>query len=266
VPRLRKALGQHHLRHGDLCLPAVEFLQPAGRLVIEIGPGGGVLSEQLVQAGARVVGWELDVAWALELGRRPVGSLMRLVVGDALDIPWNRLPAGTLVAGNLPYAVASPLIRGLLLEGVEVERAAFLVQAEVAERLASEPGSRTYGYSSVLAAASARVEILARVAAGSFRPPPKVDGAFVGLRRREPPFPVAQMPAFLAVVAAAFRSRRKTVANSLATEWGRPTALAVLAASAIEPRRRAETLSLEELVRVYRNHRDLQAQDTQKSL
>src|SRR5688572_8764136 len=99
-PRLRKALGQHHLRQGERCRPAVEFLRPEGATVVEVGPGGGVLTRELLAAGARVVGWELDLAWAAELGRRLAGEDFRLVAGDALELPWERWPAGTLAAGN----------------------------------------------------------------------------------------------------------------------------------------------------------------------
>ena len=73
-PRLRKALGQHHLRQGERCRPAVEFLRPEGSTVVEVGPGGGVLTRELLAAGARVVGWELDLAWAAELRRRLAGA------------------------------------------------------------------------------------------------------------------------------------------------------------------------------------------------
>src|ERR1700674_4012422 len=69
-PRLKKALGQHHLVAGSLCRPLIEFLQPSGRRVVEVGPGGGVLTAELLAAGARVLAWEVDLAWAAELRRR----------------------------------------------------------------------------------------------------------------------------------------------------------------------------------------------------
>jgi 16S rRNA (adenine1518-N6/adenine1519-N6)-dimethyltransferase len=250
-PRLRKELGQHHLRHPQLCGSAVDFLAPAQRRVLEIGPGGGVLTAELLAAGARVVGWELDLEWAMTLRQRFSGAALEIVVGDALEIPWSHLHPHDLVAGNLPYGVATPIIEGFLSRAVAVERAAFLVQAEVAQRLAASPGSRTYGYLSVLAGARARISILGRVKASSFQPPPKVDGAFVGLERRPPPLPEEHMSEFLLSVSAAFRHRRKTLANALRSSWERQLVERVLEESGLDGRRRAETLALEELVALH---------------
>lgn len=250
-PRLRKELGQHHLRHPQLCGPAVEFLAPSQRRVLEIGPGGGVLTGELLAAGARVVGWELDLEWAMTLRRRLSATALEIVVGDALQIPWRHLQPDDLVAGNLPYGVATPIIEGFLNRAVSVPRAAFLVQAEVAQRLAATPGSRAYGYFSVLVGARARVSILGRVKASSFQPAPKVDGAFVGLERRPPPLPEDQMPEFLLSVGAAFRNRRKTLANALRSSWERPLVERVLEESGLDGRRRAETLALEEFVALH---------------
>src|SRR3954449_6857960 len=99
-PSLKKSLGQHHLTAGALCRPLVSFLAPAGERVLEIGPGGGVLTAELLAAGARVLGWELDPAWAAFLRRRFPDPRLALVVGDALEIAWDRLPAPALVTGN----------------------------------------------------------------------------------------------------------------------------------------------------------------------
>jgi 16S rRNA (adenine1518-N6/adenine1519-N6)-dimethyltransferase len=248
APRLRKALGQHHLRHGAGCRPAIEFLRPRDRNVVEIGPGGGVLTRELLDAGASVLGWELDLAWVAELRRRFRGEPLRIVAGDALDLPWERIAPATLVAGNLPYAVATPILERYLLRGVALSRAVFLVQDEVAQRLAAVPGTRAYGFLTVTTAALASVSVLARLPPGSFRPPPKVHGAFVGIERREPVVAAARMERFRATVAQSFAHRRKTVVNSLAMTHGRAVAYAALEAAQVEPTRRAETLTLEEFV------------------
>lgn len=216
--------------------------------MVEIGPGGGVLTRELLAAGASVVGWELDLAWAAELHRRLAGEPLRIVAGDALDLPWERLAPGTLVAGNLPYAVATPILEGFLLRGTALPRAVFLVQDEVARRLAAAPGSRDYGYLTVATAALAAITVLARVPPGSFVPAPQVSGAFVGVERRAPAVPLAQMPAFRSSLAAAFAHRRKTIANSLGATRGRARATAALVSAGIDPGRRAETLSLDEFV------------------
>lgn len=251
APPLQKRLGQHHLVQPGVCRPLVEFLAPAGERVVEIGPGGGVLTGELLAAGARVVGLELDRAWAFELGRRTAGARnLRLVVADALEVPWERLPAPTLVAGNLPYNVGTALLERLLPHHAVVPRAAFLLQKEVAERLVARPGDAAYGALSVLVQARAEARVLGRVRPGSFRPPPKVESAFVGLVLRPPPLPEAEMPAFTVLVRLAFGQRRKTLRNALAAGWGHARAEAVLAAAGIPPRARAEELGLEEFLRL----------------
>ena len=204
-PHLKKALGQHHLTDSALCRPLVQFLEPAGQRVLEIGPGGGVLTAALSGAGARVLGWELDLAWAAFLRHRfPAVSV---VVGDALEIDWSRLPRPTLVAGNLPYNVATAILERLLSHHERIPRAAVLVQKEVAERLVARAGDSAYGSLSVIVAAYAEASLLGRVKPGSFRPPPKVDSAFVGFELHPPPLPREEMPAFVAFVRLAFGQR-----------------------------------------------------------
>jgi 16S rRNA (adenine1518-N6/adenine1519-N6)-dimethyltransferase len=253
APPLRKALGQHHLVAGGLCRPLIEFLQPRGERVVEVGPGGGVLTGELLAAGARVLAWELDLDWAAELRRRTAPAA--IVVGDAMDLPWGRLRAPTLAAGNLPYGIATALIAELLPHHRVVPRAAFLVQREVAERLLATPGERAYGSLSVLVAAYARARSLGRVRRGSFRPPPKVEGAFVGFELRPPPLPAAEMPAFLATVRLAFAQRRKTLRNALAAGWGRERTAAVLGSLGLPADLRAERLGLPELLALHERAR-----------
>jgi 16S rRNA (adenine1518-N6/adenine1519-N6)-dimethyltransferase len=292
--RLDKRLGQHHLVDGALARPLVGFLRPAGERVVEIGPGGGALTAELLAAGAeRVFGWELDPGWAAELARRLADPRLVPVVGDALDLDWRRLPrlaggggempagpvtdptagpvtrttAGPaaetlpesgprplLVCGNLPYNVATALIERLLTgaDPGSVPRAAFLVQKEVAERLVARPGDPAYGGLSVLVAAHAEARLLGRLRPGSFRPPPRVDSAFVGLTLRPPPLPRGEMPAFLATVRAAFAQRRKTLRNALAASWGRPAAETALAAAGLDPGTRAERLGLDDFLALHR--------------
>lgn len=251
-PVLKKALGQHHLIDGALCRPLVGFLAPEGERVLEIGPGGGVLTAELLAAGSRVTGWELDLEWAVELRRRMRNADLRLVVGDALKIAWDRLPSPTLVAGNLPYNVATAIIERLLPHHERVPRAAFLVQKEVAERLVAGPGEEAYGSLSVIVAAYARARVLGKVKPGSFRPPPKVDSAFIGFELRPPPLPPEEMPGFVRLVRLAFGQRRKTLRNALAAGWGREKAAAVLAAVRLPDKARAEGLGLEELLALWR--------------
>jgi 16S rRNA (adenine1518-N6/adenine1519-N6)-dimethyltransferase len=250
-PHLKKALGQHHLSDASLCGPLVRFLSPAGARVLEIGPGGGVLTEALIEAGAHVLGWELDLAWAAFLRRRFAPGALSLAVGDALEIAWDRFPSPTLVAGNLPYNVATAILERLLPHGERIPRAAVLVQKEVADRLVARPGDSAYGSLSVLVAAYAEAHILGRVKPGSFRPPPKVDSAFVGFDLHPPPLPADAMPGFLAMVRLAFGQRRKTLRNALAAGWGRQRAEEVLAATRLPDKVRAEELGLDELLALW---------------
>src|SRR3954469_21189012 len=258
-PRLKKSLGQHHLVDGALCRPLIHFLAPEGQRVLEIGPGGGVLTAELLAAGARVLGWELDPAWAAVLRHRFPDPGLALVVGDALQIAWDRLPAPTLVAGNLPYNVATAIVEALLPHHARIPRAAFLVQKEVADRIVAAPGTEAYGSFSVIVAAWAKPRLLGRVRPGSFRPPPKVDSAFVGLDLVPPPLPNPEMPEFVAFVRRAFAQRRKTLRNALAAGWGRERAEAVLAAAGIPERARAEEMGLGELVGIFERWNELMA-------
>lgn len=250
-PRLKKRLGQHHLRRSEACRPLLDFLQPRGMRVLEIGPGGGALTGELSASGARVWAAELDMEWAFLLRRRLAGRPPQILIADALDLRFQDLPEPTLVAGNLPYQIATPLIARVLPCHQRIPRAGFLVQKEVAVRLAAGPGSRSYGSLSVLVACYARVRILGTVAPGAFRPPPKVDSAFVGLELRPPPLAQEEMEDFLALVRQGFAQRRKTLRNALGSGIGRPQAEELLEAAEIDPGARAETIPLEGWLRLY---------------
>ena len=189
-------MGQHHLREGSLCRPLLEFLfvglPPAGStrpFVVEIGPGGGVLTAELLAAGAEVLALELDPEWAEELQltarqRKALGKggrRSRLRLGRS-----ERTASGTLVCGNLPYQIGTAIVDRVLRAFPRVERAAFLLQREVVDRLVAGPGDPEYGSLSLLTQARASVVRLGIVRPGSFVPPPKVDSAFVGLRLHAP--------------------------------------------------------------------------------
>ena len=248
---LQKRYGQHHLVRSASCDPLIEYLDPSGRLVVEIGPGGGVLTERLVSSAVRVLAVEIDLRWALELGQKMDRNRLAMIVADAVEMDWTRVPAGTLVAGNLPFNVATALIERLLYAWRTVPRAAFLVQKEVADRLLAGPGHGAYGAQSVLTAARARPVLLGTVRRGSFRPPPKVDGAFVGLELFPPVLEEQEMRPFTKTVHLAFAQRRKQLRNALASGWGRQEADRVLAAAGIDPRRRAEALTLSEFLKLH---------------
>lgn len=220
--------------------------------MLEIGPGGGVLTAELVASGARVLAVELDLRWAFALAAgptRPTG----IAVADALDLAWARLVSPTLVAGNLPYGVGTALLERLLAGSAgAVPRAAFLLQSEVVDRIVAGPGEEGYGALSVLVASRARAVRLGRLGPAAFRPRPKVESSFVGLAIGAAEPGTEDFPAFAATVRAAFSQRRKMLRNSLASAWGREKSEGALETAGIDPAVRAERLSLREFVALHR--------------
>jgi 16S rRNA (adenine1518-N6/adenine1519-N6)-dimethyltransferase len=251
TPIYKKRYGQHHLRSGVLCRPLIEFLRPEGQRVLEIGPGGGVLTAELLAVGARVLAVEVDAEWAFELRRRLPEHGLHTVVLDALRFPWERLPTATLAAGNLPFNVGTRLIEDLLPHHQNIPRAGFMLQKEVADRLVARPSTKAYGALTVLVEAHARTRYLGTVRPGSFHPPPKVAAAFVGLELRPPPFEEEGRKEFRRLVHLAFGQRRKTLRNALASGIGREMAAAVVAAAGLNERVRAEALGLEEMLGLF---------------
>lgn len=219
-----------------------------------------MLTRQLLEVGARVLALEIDLAWAVALAAQPSTREARLIVADGTQWPWSRLPPATLVSGNLPFNVGTVLVEQVVHHWRQVSRAAFLVQKEVGDRLVARPGEEAYGALSVLTAARARVTKLGRVSRGSFRPPPKVDGAFVGLELTEPVLAEESMGEFTATVRLAFSQRRKQLRNALAAGWGREAAHDTLRMAGIDPRYRAEQLSLEEFLKLHEARLAVQTQ------
>ena len=219
--------------------------------MIEIGPGGGVLTRELLRSGARVIAVELDRDWAFETARRLDAEGLQLIVGDAQDLGWSRLEAGTLVAGNLPFAIATRLIDRVLAHGDRIPRAGFMVQSEVADRLLATPGRKAYGALTVLTAARANASLLSRIAPGSFVPRPEVGAAFVGLELKMPVVGVDAWRDFESLVYLAFSQRRKQLRNGLASRWGRRRADEVLERAALPADCRAEQLSLDQFLRLF---------------
>ena len=150
-------------------------------LVVEIGPGRGALTEKLLERADRVAAIELDPELAEYLRTRY--PRLELIEANALDADWSQWGPGVL-AGNLPYYIATPLISRYLRQPGLLSQAVFLMQKEVAERITARPGTREYGYFSVECQFLARTEYLFTVAPGAFRPPPKVDSAVIRLTPR----------------------------------------------------------------------------------
>lgn len=254
----KRRLGQHFLFDPGILGRIAEATGAGpGDTVTEIGPGPGGLTAALLARGAHVVAIERDpdVLPAL-LARAPD---VTVVEGDALALDWHEAsgapePRRWIIAGNIPYNITSPLLAAALAPPLP-RAIVFLVQAEVAERLGAEPGTRAYGALTVGVRALARVELLFRVRPGAFRPPPKVESAAVRLTPRETPLvTAAEQPAFRATVAALFAARRKQLLRALRTAAGLDAAAAglLLDRLGLDPTVRPETLAPEDFVRISR--------------
>jgi 16S rRNA (adenine1518-N6/adenine1519-N6)-dimethyltransferase len=181
----------------------------------------------------------------LEAGR------LELIEGDVLKTDLTAF-GPVVIVGNLPYYITSPILEKVFAMGGLWRRAVFLVQAEVAARLAASPGSRDYGYLTVQTQLGSRPEILFEVPRAAFRPPPKVDSAVVRLEPRDAraELQLADTASFLDFVATCFRQKRKTLRNNLAPAYGRERMDTME-----ESRLRAEQLSVAELAALYRKLR-----------
>lgn len=281
-PRYKKKFGQHHLRSGQLCAPLLRFLKPDGFEVVEIGPGGGVLTAELLAQGGRVLALEVDVPWAAYLRAHlvPRHPELRLAVLDAQSFPWlehaRRATAPVLITGNLPFNVGTRLVRQTVLAAAadpqRFPRLGYMLQKEVADRLTASVASKAYGALTVLVRALADVWALGTLAPGAFRPPPKVSAAFVGLVPKAPDQVVdlfgpdragaERWQGFQALVHGAFGRRRKTLRNNLGATYGSDVARALEAHCELDFGRRAETLDLAELRGLYAELRKLPAAAT----
>ncbi len=226
-------------------------------VVVEVGPGLGSLTLGLLPEVARVVAVEIDPVLAAALPatvRSYAPSLadrLEVVAQDAMRVTELPGPAPTALVANLPYNVAVPVLLHLLERFGSIRRTLVMVQAEVADRLAAEPGSRTYGVPSVKAAWCASVKRAGHVGRTVFWPTPNVDSGLVALDRRDPPQTTASREEVFAVIEAAFAQRRKTLRAALAGWAGSADAAEqALRAAGIEPRTRGEQLGIADFARV----------------
>ena len=257
-----RRLGQHFLNDRNILRRIVDALEPKrGDVVLEIGPGKGSLTGELLARGLTVIGIEKDRRLAEELERGTWNAeggtaAPKIVVGDALELDWQDLVATVArsafplprfkVCGNIPYSVTSPLLDKALTPPLP-ERVLFLVQEEVANRITARPGTKTYGALTVGVQALCRAEKLFVVRAGAFEPPPKVRSALLRLTPLAEPLiePASEGQAFRRLVTACFSQRRKQLRNVLRAVTGKSAAdvTAGLAALAIDPAARPETLA-----------------------
>lgn len=247
-----KKLGQNFLIDEDIVrrIAAAAELAP-GEPVLEVGPGIGTLTQALAETGADVTAVELDKRLLPVLEKTLEGyENVRVINADVLELDVNSAMGGKTfkVAANLPYYITTPIIFALLEKKLPLERMVIMVQKEVAERITAAPGGKDYGALSVAMQYYTEPEIAFIVPPSSFIPRPSVDSAVVVCKNRTvPPVEICDEKLFFRLVKAAFSLRRKMLSNALknmgitsqqAQEW--------LNLAGIDPKRRGETLSLQD--------------------
>jgi len=256
--RPTKMLGQNFVHDANSVrrIAALAALDPGGH-VLEIGPGLGSLTLALLEVSARVTAVEIDPRLAELLpstiaAHAPSRSAdLTVVTADALTLTGDQIPGQpTALVANLPYNVAVPVLLHLLAEIPSLRTVLVMVQAEVADRLAAPPGSRTYGSPSAKAAWYGTARRAGSVSRSVFWPVPGVDSALVAIRKYDVPR-TADRPATFAVIDAAFAQRRKTLRAGLAGWAGSPArSEEVLRAAGVDPMLRGEMLDIDAFIRI----------------
>ena len=255
-----KALGQNFLINPSVC-PRMASCSGAGKGVgvIEVGPGIGVLTNELCQLADKVVAVELDKRLLPVLDETLAEyDNIKVVNADVLELDLNQLIKDefegleVVVCANLPYYITSPVIMKLLEDRLPISAVTVMVQKEAAQRICAEVGPRMSGAVTVSVNYYAKPQMLFGVSAGSFMPAPKVDSAVIRLDILKEPPVQADEGLFFAVVRAAFSQRRKVISNSLSAGLGKSKEeiLAVLEAANVPPTARAEKLSLEDFAAI----------------
>ena len=248
----KKRLGQHFLKDPNTARIVAEGVTDDD-VVLEVGPGRGFLTAVLAQRARLVHAVELDPDVLPDL-RRVITDFgnINIHVADALRFDYGALhPAPNKLVANLPYNVASPLVLRLLEEVWSLDSLRFMVQLEVARRMAASPGTKDYAAYAVLVQLLAEVRIAHRVSPHVFEPPPRVYSAVVEMRRRKSGLEPAEYRAVKELVLASFKSRRKRLVNNLPGDV-REGATRALVSIGFGPEARAEELSPEDFVALRR--------------
>jgi len=261
----KKSLGQNFLIDTNILHRIVDhanITESSG--AIEIGPGIGALTEQLAKRAKKVVAFEIDQRLLPILGETlsPYGNV-KIVHSDVLKADVNKVIVEEMqgideimVVANLPYYVTTPIIMKLLTENLAIRGIVVMLQKEVADRISAKPGSKDYGSLSIAIQYYTTAEVVMTVPKTVFVPQPNVESAVIRLMKRERPIvQVKDEGFFFDVVRGSFSQRRKTILNNLMSslENGKENKLLIeesLNDSEIDPRRRGETLSIEEFARL----------------
>ncbi|MES2623800.1 MAG: 16S rRNA (adenine(1518)-N(6)/adenine(1519)-N(6))-dimethyltransferase RsmA [Pseudomonadota bacterium] len=250
--RARKRFGQNFLHDQHVIARIVKAITPReGQMLVEIGPGKGAITEPLLDACSELTVIEIDRDLAAMLTSRFADKPgFRLVEQDVLEFDFATLnaPAASLrILGNLPYNISTPLLFHLLQYHELIADMVFMLQLEVVNRLAAQPGDPDYGRLSIMMQYYCKVEKLFKVPATAFVPQPKVESAIVKLTPwRELPYPATNIVTFTNVVRTAFNQRRKTIRNTLKNLLSNEQ----LESLELDLSLRPENLSIEDYVRI----------------
>ena len=257
LPPVRKSLGQHFLTDRRILTRIADALElQGGETVVEIGPGRGALTDLLVPRAARVIAIEYDRQLAARLRDRYAAEPnVSIVEQDVLEVSLGALASGPYVlVGNVPYYITTPIIFHALARP-RPERAVYLVQREVAQRIVADAGDREYGALSVNVQSVAHAEQLFRVPAGAFHPAPKVESAVIRVVPRVDAVVRADEEApFRVLVQAAFSFRRKQMRRVVRSVWSLEADEAdrLLQQAHVDPLARPETLSASDFAALLR--------------
>ncbi|MBO9882388.1 16S rRNA (adenine(1518)-N(6)/adenine(1519)-N(6))-dimethyltransferase RsmA [Xanthomonas sp. D-109] len=247
----KKSLGQHFLSDRHYIDSIVRAVDPKpGDRLVEIGPGQGAITFPLLRRHGQltVIEFDRDLIAPLTAAAAGVGELT-ILNRDVLSVDFAALAEGARIrlVGNLPYNISSPILFHALDHATAIADMHFMLQKEVVDRMAADPGSKVYGRLSVMLQAYCEVTSLFVVPPGAFRPPPKVDSAVVRLVPRPPQtVGIADPKRFADVVRAAFGQRRKTLRNALNGVCD----AAQFEAAGVRPDARAEQLEVADFVRL----------------
>ena len=252
--RPKKSFGQHFLHDQRYIAQIVSMIAPhAEDVVVEIGPGEGALTLPLLKAAGKLTAIELDTDLipGLQARAASVGEL-QIIHADVLKVDFTALAQSLgvprlRIAGNLPYYISSPILFHCVDHFGAIQDLHFMLQKEVVDRMAAEPGSKVYGRLSVMLQLACRVAPLFDVPPEAFRPPPKVESSVVRLQPLSPDQKHDADPADVyLVVKAAFAQRRKTLSNALKQLFDSDA----IRSADVDPKARAETLSPGDFVRL----------------
>jgi 16S rRNA (adenine1518-N6/adenine1519-N6)-dimethyltransferase len=273
-PQTKPKMGQHFLASEDVAARVVDTLGDVSQCtVLEIGPGRGILTSLLAKRARRLIAVELDRVLAAQLRLKfGMARNVEVIEADVLAIDFDSLfgpkpglsqpgielkPQPVKVVGNLPYYITSDILLRLFEFSKYFDTIVIMVQREVAERIAAEPGGRDYGMLSATTQLYARVEKLFTLPPGAFVPPPKVHSAVLRLtiEPQQEKLGVAG-DGFIDFLRLSFGQKRKTLWNNLKANYEGPALKRALAEAKVKPTVRAETLSLKESAAIYRALRE----------